>query len=181
MATASASSLDDLDSNELLNRAIEAHYEEIAAAVRRRGHSRGAALDIVHDLYVKLAAQPEILRDKRSIGAFLIRAAVNLGIDRFRRERFETHLFSGTQEEAHSVAAETASPAYGLELEARIALLRDAIGELPARRRAVFILHRLHHLSPDEIATRMHISRNMVDRHLRRALAHCLDRLLEMG
>ncbi|GGF74747.1 siderophore-interacting protein [Azorhizobium oxalatiphilum] len=180
-ASISASGLNDLDSNELLNRAIEAHYEEITAAVRRRGHSRGAALDIVHDLYVKLASHPDVLRDKRSISAFLCRAAINLGIDRFRRERFETQLFSGTQEEAQAVAADTASPAYGLEVEARIALLRDAIGELPARRRAVFILHRLHHLSPDEIAARMRISRNMVDRHLRRALAHCLDRLLEMG
>jgi RNA polymerase sigma-70 factor (ECF subfamily) len=48
---------------------------------------------------------------------------------------------------------------------------------LPERRRAAFILYRLHQLSPDEIAVRLRISRNMVDRHLRRALSHCLERL----
>jgi RNA polymerase sigma-70 factor (ECF subfamily) len=67
-----------------------------------------------------------------------------------------------------------------LEIEARVAILRAAIAELPERRRVVFILHRLHHLSPDQIAVRLRISRNMVDRHLRRAFAHCLDRLLSI-
>jgi len=169
-----------LDSDELLNRAIEAHYAEIKAAVRRRGHSTSTASDIVHDLYIKLAEQPDVLKGKRSIGAFLCRAAINLGIDRLRRARFEERLFSGTEYEALAVPAETAAPDHGLLVEARLAVLRTAIAELPARRRAAFILHRLHQLEPDEIARRLNISRNMVDRHLRRALAHCLDRLLEM-
>ncbi|MGE7470295.1 RNA polymerase sigma factor [Bosea sp. NPDC003192] len=178
--TGAISGLNDVDGNELLNRAIEAHYDEIVAAVGRRGHSRAAALDIVHDLYVKLAARPHVLREKRSIGAFLCRAAINLGIDRFRRERFEARLFSGSEYEAQSIAAEGTAPDRALAIEARIAILRDAIGELPVRRRAVFILHRLHGLTPDEIARKLGISRNMVDRHLRRALAYCLDRLLQI-
>lgn len=70
------------------------------------------------------------------------------------------------------------APDQALEIQARVAILRDAIAELPERRRAVFILHRLHHLTPDEICLNLNISRNMVDRHLRRAFAHCLDRLL---
>jgi RNA polymerase sigma factor (sigma-70 family) len=177
--TGAMSCLNDVDGNALLNRAIEAHYEEIVAAVGRRGHSRGAARDIVHDLYVKLAARPQILQEKRSIGAFLCRAAINLGIDRFRRERFEARLFSGSEQEAQSAVAEGAAPDRALAIEARIAILRDAIGALPVRRRAVFILHRFHGLTPDEIARKLGISRNMVDRHLRRALASCLDRLLQ--
>lgn len=177
---ASPSGLTDVDSNELLNRAIEAHYEEIVAAVGRRGHSRGASLDIVHDLYVKLAAKPDVLREKRSVRAFLCRAAINLGIDRFRRESFEARLFSGTEHEAHAVVAEGHAPDHALATEARIAILRDAIRALPQRRRAAFILHRFHHLSPDDIAVKLGITRNMVDRHLRRALAHCLDCLMQI-
>lgn len=90
----------------------------------------------------------------------------------------EARLFSGTEREALSVASAGAAPDRGLEIEARVVILRDAIAELPARRRVVFILHRLHNLSPDEIAAKLNISRNMVDRHLRRAYAHCLDCLL---
>lgn len=172
--------LSETDGSDLLNRAIEAHYEEIVAAISRRGHSRGVARDIVHDLYLKLAARPEVLSGKRSLRSFLCRAAINLGIDRFRRERFEARLFSGTEFEAHTVASETAAPDHGLVVEARIAMLRDAIRELPARRRAVFILHRFYGHTPDEIAFKLKITRNMVDRHLRRALAHCLDRLQQI-
>lgn len=174
-------SWDALDSNDLLNRAMEAHYADITMAVRRKGHPLSTARDVVHDLYVKLAAQPDVLRNKRSIKAFLCRSAVNLGIDRLRRENREARLFSGTEQEALSVASVGPAPDLALEIEARVAILREAIGELPERRRVVFILHRLHHLSPDEIAIKLRISRNMVDRHLRRAFAHCLDRLLSFG
>lgn len=172
-----ASHWPDLD---LLDRAMEAHYHEIAAAVRKRGHSRSVALEIVHDLYLKLSTRPDVLKDKRSVGAFLCRAAINLGVDRFRRQRFEERLFRTADAEAEAIPAEGAAPDRALEIEARLTVLRQAIAELPARRRAVFILHRLHQMSPDDIARRLDITRNMVDRHLRRALAHCLDRLAEM-
>lgn len=167
-----------LDSDDLLNCAIEAHYADIKAAVLRRGCARGLVSDIVHDLYIKLAEKPDVLRDKRSLCAFLCRSAINLGIDHMRRARFEQHLFSGTEAEALAVPAGTAAPDCGLDVEARLAMLREAIAELPARRRSVFILHRLHRLEPDQIARKLNISQNMVDRHLRRALAHCLDCLL---
>jgi len=170
----------DLDSRDLLNRAIEVYYKDVVKAVGPRNASQGSAFDIVHDLYIKLSAQPDVLRDKRSIRAFLCRAAVNLGIDRYRREQFEARLFSSIDVEAEAVVSHEAAPAHRLETEERIRVLRDAIGELPSRRRAVFILHRLHQQSPDQIASRLGISRNMVDRHLRRALAHCLDRMLQM-
>ncbi|WP_020188309.1 sigma-70 family RNA polymerase sigma factor [Methylopila sp. 73B] len=173
--TGSAPRLSDLDGADLLNRAIEDYYNELVAAAARR--SGANAFDVVHDLYLKLAAQPDVLRDKRSLKVYLCRAAANLGIDRFRRERFEAALFSGGEHEASSVA-EDASPERMLEVEARIAILRDAITELPARRRAVFILHRFHGLTADDIAARLNITRNMVDRHLRQALSHCLERLV---
>ena len=171
----------EVDGNELLNQAIEAYYNDIVSAVGHRSQSNGNALDIVHDLYLKLAANPDALQEKKSIRAFLCRAAINLGIDRYRRDKFEANLFSSIHLEENTLTAETTSPEHWIEAKARVAILRSAIAELPARRRAVFILHRLHHLEPDTIAAKLNISRNMVNRHLRRALAHCLDRLIEMG
>lgn len=169
-----------LHDQSLLNRAIEQHYEDIKAAVRRSGHSSDSAVDIVHELYVRLAEKPDRLATTRSIYAFLARAAVNLGIDKLRREGRERRIFSGTEAEALTIASDAPAPDHRLEVGARLAVLRQAILELPHRRRAVFILHRLHQMDPDAIARRLRISRNMVDRHLRRALLHCLDRLAEM-
>lgn len=180
MSRSSSSSLvwDTVDSNELLNRAMEAHYADITNAVRRRGHPSSTARDVVHDLYVKLAAKPEVLLNKRSIKAFLCRAAINLGIDRQRRETKEARLFSGSEREALTAPSTGHAPDHILEIEARLTALREAIAELPERRRVVFILHRLYHLTPDQISARLNLSRNMVDRHLRRAFAHSLDRIL---
>jgi RNA polymerase sigma factor (sigma-70 family) len=166
-----------LDDESLLNRAIEEHYEEIKAAVRRAGHTNDSAVDVVHELYVRLAERPDRLRSARSIYAFLARAAINLGIDKQRRVGRESRLFSGTEAEALAVPSEARAPDYALEVAARLKVLRQAIFELPERRRAVFILHRLHQMEPDDIGRRLKISRNMVDRHLRRALLHCLERL----
>ncbi|GLK56575.1 RNA polymerase sigma-70 factor (ECF subfamily) [Methylopila capsulata] len=177
--TGAPTSFEAGDGRDLLNRAIEAHYEEMIAAARRGGRTRSAALDVVHDVYLKLAARPELLADKRSLGAFLRRAAANLGVDRLRRERFESRLFSGADDEAAGVAAASPALEHALDAERRVALLQRAIAELPPRRRAVFVLHRLHGLSTSEIADRLNLTRNMVDRHLRRSFTHCLDRLAE--
>ncbi|MBC2775655.1 RNA polymerase sigma factor [Rhizobium sp. AQ_MP] len=180
MPSSSSSHLawDGVDSDALLNLAMEAYYADITNAVRRRGHPSSTARDVVHDLYVKLSARPEVLQNKRSIKAFLCRAAINLGIDLQRRETKEARLFSGSEREALLVPNSGHAPDHRLDIEARLSILRTAIAELPERRRAVFILHRLHHLTPDQISAKLNISRNMVDRHLRRAFAHCLDRIL---
>jgi RNA polymerase sigma-70 factor (ECF subfamily) len=161
----------------LLDMAIVAHYEELCGSVRRRGHTPAIAREIVHDLYVRLRDRHVTIGGKRSLKAFLIRSCVNLGIDRLRRERFETRLFSGDESEALQVSAPLDSADQGLDLHHRLTVLKLAIMEMSLQRRRVFIASRVGKLSADEIAGRLNISRNMVDRHLRKAYLHCLARL----
>ncbi|MBI1648835.1 RNA polymerase sigma factor [Hyphomicrobium sulfonivorans] len=168
----------EIDSLGLLNRAIEEHYEEMKATLRRRGHGSDAA-DIIHELYIRFAEQPEKLGRAHSIRAFLSRAAVNLGIDRARRNGLEQRIFSGSEAEGLAVPASTPAPDFMLEVTDRLRRLKDAIGELPRTRRAIFVLHRLHQLPPDAIARKLGITRVTVDRHLRAALLHCLERVTE--
>ncbi|SEG79105.1 RNA polymerase sigma factor [Bosea lathyri] len=52
-------------------------------------------------------------------------------------------------------------------------LMAKAIEELPPRCQEVFILSRLHGLANGEIAVALGISRNMVEKHIIRALLHC--------
>jgi len=163
-----------------IDAAITDYYDELCRAVRRRGHVSSNANEIVHDLYVRLKDRGTDLQGKSSLRAFLTRAAINLGLDRFRRERFEAKLFSGTEEEAANIISSAANPDIALDMPRRLAYLRDAIMELPLRQRRIFIAHRIGNLPPDEIAIRFGITRNMVDRHLRKALMHCLIRLDEL-
>jgi len=52
-------------------------------------------------------------------------------------------------------------------------LLAKAIERLPNRCQEVFILSRLHGMANGEIAARLGISRNMVEKHIIKALIHC--------
>jgi len=52
-------------------------------------------------------------------------------------------------------------------------LLAKAIENLPSRCQEVFILSRLHGMSNGEIAARLGVSRNMVEKHIIKALLHC--------
>jgi RNA polymerase sigma factor (sigma-70 family) len=182
MATRTSASLANSRSSDaadtaILDLAIADYYEDLCNSVKRRGHSPALAREIVHDLYIKLRRPGALMNSTGPIKPFLLRACINLGIDRLRRARLEAALFSGTEEDARAVADPALAPDSHLDLRQRLALLKVAIMEMSAERRRVFIANRLGRLSRDEISRRMGISRNMVDRHLRKAILHCLDRL----
>lgn len=161
----------------LLDAAMATHYDDICGAVRRRGLEPGLASEVVHDLYVRLSGRREPLAGKRSLRAFLMRAAVNLGIDRLRRQAFETRLFRALDAEAERMPARVPSAEQHLEAVQRLHLLQEAIAALPRQCRTVFIAHRIGDFSKDEIAESLGIKRRMVDRHLRKATLACLERL----
>jgi RNA polymerase sigma-70 factor (ECF subfamily) len=54
-----------------------------------------------------------------------------------------------------------------------LAVMADEIGALPKRCQEVFVLSRIHGLPNGEIAERLGISRNMVEKHIIKALLQC--------
>lgn len=59
----------------------------------------------------------------------------------------------------------------------RLAILVEAVSELPPRCRECFVLRRFEGLSHGEIADRMNITRSAVEKHLAVATVHCARRL----
>ena len=96
--------VDPLDKS-TLDDAIVEYYEDLKRAVRRSGVSQIHPAAIVHDLYVQLSRKPDRLVERSTLRGFLIKAAVNLGIDRARRIAFENRLFSLLDDRALSVPA----------------------------------------------------------------------------
>ncbi|MBN7808380.1 RNA polymerase sigma factor [Agrobacterium rosae] len=170
-------SLEPADGKLLLDTSIEDFYKDVVQAVRRRGLDASSSNDVIHDLYVKLANKPDVLRQKRSIKAFLIRSAVNLGFDRMKRAAFERRLFAQLDRIALAVPATNPYSQYGPDLRKRLCVLRKAILSLPPVRRRVFIAHRVGGMSRDEIAAALRITRGSVDRHLHHALLICVEEL----
>ncbi|MFB9949062.1 RNA polymerase sigma factor [Rhizobium puerariae] len=168
---------DDVFGKTLLDRAIEAYYDDMRNAVRRRGMAQVQATEVVHDLYLTLSRHPERLAGKSSLRAFMIRAAINLGIDRARRIAFENRLFAALDEQAVIVPLKAPSQEARLDVMKRVEILKNAIAELPRQCRTVFIAYRIGGMSKEEIAESLGIKRRMVDRHLRNALLSCMAKM----
>ena len=155
---------------------IEAYYGELRSYASRKLRNPVVAEDVVQEAWLRFAS----LGDDR-IGnprAYLYRLVRNLVIDQQRCER--TRLGASAQPSDHiDVVDETADTERQLMARQRLALLTKAVSELPPRCRDCFVLRRFDDLDPDEIAKRMNISRNMVEKHLRQALVHCAKRLRE--
>lgn len=132
--------------------------------------------DVVQDAFVRVLA----MEGKDPISSpmgLLTRVTLNLAADRRRGDRVRArHLDPDADWE--KVAAPDGTPEQNAEASQLCLRLNETIAGLPPRCREVFILHRFHDLSHADIARRLGISRNMVEKHILRALVdlrRCYD------
>jgi RNA polymerase sigma-70 factor (ECF subfamily) len=132
---------------------------------------REAAPDLLQETFVR-ALRYEKLDEVADTRAFLRTTAANLSRDYVRRRETEgRHVTPADGEKEHPSA--DATPDVLLETSEKTARLLAAVNALPPKCRQVFILRRFEDLSQQEIADRLGISRNMVEKHLRLALERC--------
>jgi RNA polymerase sigma-70 factor (ECF subfamily) len=152
-----------------------AHYRALLAFASRRVKSAEAASDLVHDAFVKVASLPGSA-DVRQPRAFFVRVIENLIVDRFRENRTSSQFridvtpHDDDNDACAELAVDPVDPSLLAEASQTARALEQAVSALPARCREVFVLRKVHGLSHEAIAERLQISRNMVEKHLRRAL-----------
>lgn len=107
-----------------------------------------------------------------NVDGYLMRVASNLIADRVREERKWSEF----------IIPDAANPdAEALLIERdRLDHLAALVEELPPRCREVFLLRKSEGLSSRDIAERLGIGRNMVDKHLRLAFAMIAARMGEI-
>lgn len=150
---------------------ILAAYHDLVDHLRRRLGSRERAQELAQESVSRvLALPPEHLLSPR---AFLFRTARNLEIDQFRAGQTRQALHDATTDPESSEAPATDEPIRQLEAAQEHQRLHTAIASLPPRCREVFVLHKLEGLSQREVASRLGISLNMVEKHVMRGLLAC--------
>lgn len=155
------------------------YHEALRRFLRRMLHCEEAVAEVAQETYLRLVrfGPRRPLSDPR---AYLFRVAANVARDRLARERTR-HRVMGEEPLLDS----TPCTRPGVEAAAlageRLAILAEAVDELPPRCREVFLMSRLDGLSNGEIAQRLGISRNMVEKHVIRAMMHCRRRLDAAG
>lgn len=151
--------------------ALAACYGDLRDYLQRRFGDAGLADDVVQDIWVKLRTSGAhgMVNNPR---AYVFRMATNLALDHLRAERIRTQ-YVGEESSSEVEAPSGGGPAELIDARQRLDLVRAAVAELPPRCRQVFEMHKFDGMPHKEIAERLGISRNMVEKHVIRGLARC--------
>ena len=151
---------------------FQEHYKDLLRFLIWRTGDADHAADVAQDLYFRVAALPETEQPVQNARAYLRRIARNLSIDRLRREKW-TVSTETVEDEVSLVADDSALPDDALLAKQRLALLDQALLELPPKPREALLLHRVSGLTQAEIAKRLGVSESMVTKYVAQALLHC--------
>lgn len=146
---------------------------DLAAFVSRRVGAQDAA-DVLQDTWLKMHehGKPDTWREPRAV---LFRTAGNLAVDHWRQQqRIARHFDGGKLPE---VASPGPDPDALVDARRQAEHLASVLDELPEECRQAFLLNRLDGMTHREIADRLGICTKTVQRHIERALGHCLARL----
>lgn len=126
------------------------------------------ANDLVQDIFLRAATSRQLstLVNPR---AFLHRIAQNLLVDQARRQRCKIVTVASAEPVESRCPADQEHQIEADELEAALAL---ALGGLPERTRAIFVMHRFDDMAYREIQGELGISLAGVEYHMMKALAH---------
>jgi RNA polymerase sigma-70 factor (ECF subfamily) len=156
-----------------LEKLYDKHAQALFAFLLNFTRNEDDTRDVLQDIFVKLARQPELLRGVREERSFLLRLAHNAAIDLMRRRGTRARNQEQFGLEMVSSFAATADPdeaAFRTELTA-------ALGELPPDQRAVVHLKLWEGLTFDRIADALGIPLNTAASRYRYGLDKLRDRL----
>jgi RNA polymerase sigma-70 factor (ECF subfamily) len=156
-----------------LKRLYDEHAQPLYAFLLNFTRDESDTRDLLQEIFVKLARNPELLDGIRDERAFLIRLAHNAAIDLIRRR--------GTRERTkENIAAEGISlfvPAKDPDEQTFRAELAGALAELPPDQRAVVHLKLWEGLTFEQIADALAIPQNTAASRYRYGLDKLRERL----
>jgi RNA polymerase sigma factor (sigma-70 family) len=153
------------------------HARQIAKSLRRRGIDAETAADLTQDTFVKvLASNPSGTASGYNPAAYLFRAARNLSIDHYRRERVAAREYLSDKEFADIVDPSPTAETIVYDRQ-KLQRVEAALAELPRRVREAFELHRMGEMTLVEVAKKLDMSTTRTWTLIRDAYEHIEDRL----
>lgn len=168
-----------------ISEAVRRDYPGLRAFIRKRVADQSDAEDILQDVFYELVEAYGMMKPVEQVTAWLFRVARNRITDLFRRRTREARAaepakFNAEGEELlldellpSPDAGPDAAYARGVMVEA----LDDALEELPAEQRDVFVAHELMGYSFKDLAEQSGVGVNTLLSRKRYAVLHLRDRL----
>ncbi|CAH2932688.1 MAG: DNA-directed RNA polymerase specialized sigma subunit, sigma24-like [uncultured Paraburkholderia sp.] len=153
--------------------------------IRRRIRDPDDAEDILQDVFQEFVQAYRLPAPIEQASAWLFRAARNRIVDRFRKKREEplADLSEGEEDSSGEYRLDLALPAHDAGPEALYAravllkALQDALDDLPANQREVFIAHELEGRSFKDMVAESGVTLNTLLARKRYAVLHLRARL----
>lgn len=131
--------------------------------------------DLVQEVFIRLARRSGF-EDIERIEGYVFQTAANVIRDRLRRQAVR-HAGEHDPLDSSELPADDLSPERVLQGRQLLDCALQALQELPARTRHVFVLRRYEGMKQEQIAAHLCISVSGVRLHLQRAQAHLALRL----
>ena len=150
-------------------------YSEVLSNICRQTACKQRALDVLHDSLVRFALAKNPDRNQYP-HAFLQTIVRNQIIDAYHeRNRYVPFSSDDDQADAYSKYKLVPSAEHLVDIQQRLATMQSMIDNLPPRCREAFWLFRIEGKNQSEIAEQLGVSRNMVQRHIMRAMIELLE------
>ncbi|MBC8718738.1 MULTISPECIES: RNA polymerase sigma factor [Brucella/Ochrobactrum group] len=162
-----------------LQHLFQSHARELNRFFRRRGHDAEVAADLTQDTFTRLMTAMPPAKEHNS-RAYLHQIARNLSIDLYRRERIVEYV-DLPHEEWQRLADTTPTPETVVYDRQRLAIIENALRELPEQTRRAFELHRLDGKTITEVAGELSLSVSRTWTLIKRGYVHLRSRLNEEG
>jgi len=139
-----------------IERLYDEHAQPLFAFLLNFTRDEADTRDLLQEIFVKIAREPELLNNVRDERAFLIRLAHNTAIDLMRRRGTRERTKENFVAEIVPIFSPTSDPDERVFREA----LANVLGELPEEQRAIVHLKLWEVLTFEEIADVLDISPN---------------------
>ena len=156
-----------------IERLYDGHAQPLYAFLLNFTRDEADTRDLLQEIFVKLAREPELLAGVRDERAFLIRLAHNAAIDLMRRRGTRDRTRENFAAETGFLFAATANPDENIFRDE----LASALAELPEEQRAVVHLKLWEELTFEEIAAALDISSNTAASRYRYGIDKLRERL----
>lgn len=165
--------------------AVRQERGRLSNFIRRRVPDPGDAEDILQDVFYELVEAYRLMQPIEQVGAWLFRVARNRITDRFRKKKPELFTDQSVTDDDESsfedlLPSPDAGPAANYARNVMVDELEDALDELPAEQREIFLATEFEGQSFREIAEATGISINTLLSRKRYAVQYLRRRLAKI-
>ena len=155
------------------------HYiPVIQPHVFKMTRSEEVTQDIIHDTFLRLWINREKMLEIENYSAYIFTISTNKTYDWLNKKARERKAIAGASLKTIDFINTTEET---IDFNQSIALINQAVAQLPPQRKLVFKLSREDGLSHDEIAEKLNISKHTVSNHLTEALRFIKEHLQKIS